>query len=265
MHIGGKIKNWLTGCREAAIGLVLATRNPKFWLVFLLSFCIFGTLLNLLNAGPAALNLFWATEFGGKLRIIGDAFLANFGIGRTFLDFLLNFVITILQSLLLASIYVVWRKNRALKIGQPTPQSSDATPAKANSTKSTKTASSKPAKPTKSTNSISAKPTSSKLSKPAKSTSPSFSIAGITAGLVVLGAGCPTCGTTIITPVIVAFVSTGGYALAGVISGLLTTIAIILVLFALRRTGLDYYNLATGRLACRIPAAHSKKRGKHDS
>lgn len=65
--------------------------------------------------------------------------------------------------------------------------------------------------------------------------------AGIITGLIALGAGCPTCGATLITPLIGAFVSTGGLAIAGTISTLVTVLAIIIAILALRRLGLEAY------------------------
>ena len=65
--------------------------------------------------------------------------------------------------------------------------------------------------------------------------------AGLAAGLAVLGSGCPTCGTTLIAPVIATLFSTSSYTLANVISGILTAIAVIVALFALKRIGNDAY------------------------
>ncbi|MBR2841444.1 hypothetical protein IKE80_01500 [Candidatus Saccharibacteria bacterium] len=65
--------------------------------------------------------------------------------------------------------------------------------------------------------------------------------AGIITGLIALGAGCPTCGATLITPLIGAFVSTGGLAIAGTISTLVTVLAIIIAILALKRLGLEAY------------------------
>lgn len=77
--------------------------------------------------------------------------------------------------------------------------------------------------------------------KIARSSSSGAQSAGIAAGLAVLGAGCPTCGTTLVAPIISAIFSSGGYAVAGFISGFITIIAIIVSLFALKKVGLDAY------------------------
>lgn len=67
--------------------------------------------------------------------------------------------------------------------------------------------------------------------------------AGIAAGLAVLGTGCPTCGTTLLAPVITAAVGSGGMALAGAVSGVLSILAVIVLLFSLKKLGREAYNL----------------------
>ncbi len=64
---------------------------------------------------------------------------------------------------------------------------------------------------------------------------------GIVTGLIALGAGCPTCGTTLIAPLLGAIFSTGGLAITGTVSTIVTWIAIIVAVFALRRLGLENY------------------------
>ena len=75
--------------------------------------------------------------------------------------------------------------------------------------------------------------------KAARASSSGAQSAGIVAGLAVLGAGCPTCGTTLIAPIIGTIFSSGGYAIAGFISGFITVLAIIVSLFALKKIGLE--------------------------
>ena len=65
--------------------------------------------------------------------------------------------------------------------------------------------------------------------------------AGIITGLIALGAGCPTCGTTLITPLLGTVFSTGGFAATGVISGTVTALAIIIAILSLKRIGLETY------------------------
>ena len=69
--------------------------------------------------------------------------------------------------------------------------------------------------------------------------------AGIAAGLAILGAGCPTCGTTLLTPIISAIFSGGSYAIAGTISSVITWVAIAIVLLAIKRVGLETYVIIT--------------------
>ena len=65
--------------------------------------------------------------------------------------------------------------------------------------------------------------------------------AGIVTGLIALGAGCPTCSTTLLTPLLGAIFSTGSFAVAGAVSGIVTALAIIVALLALKRMGLETY------------------------
>ena len=187
------ISKWLDECKMAMSGIVLATREWKFLLAFLSSFIIFGTLMNILSGSSAGWDLFWAVDFGGKMRLLGQAFLANFGIDRALLDWVITFVITILQSILIGRVVLVWQKKRRQKV----------------------------------------------LAK-AKNLN-NMSDAGLVAGLAILGSGCPTCGTTLLAPLLGTVLSSGSFAIAGVISGLINVAAVILALFALKRVGKDAY------------------------
>lgn len=64
---------------------------------------------------------------------------------------------------------------------------------------------------------------------------------GIVAGLALLGSGCPTCGTALITPVLGAIFSGSSYLIAGVVSGAIMVAAVIVAILALRKVGLDIY------------------------
>lgn len=191
----------------ALSGIVLATREWKFLLAFFLSFIIFGTLMNLLSGSFAGWDLFWAVDFGGKMRLLGQAFLANFGVNRALLDWAITFVITILQSILIGLVVLVWQKKRRQKVLAEA----------------------------KNLNNV--------------------SDAGLVTGLAILGSGCPTCGTTLLAPLLGTILSSGGFAIAGVISGLITVAAVILALFALKRVGKDAYVMI---VAERYEKRHSK-------
>ena len=65
--------------------------------------------------------------------------------------------------------------------------------------------------------------------------------AGIITGLIALGAGCPTCGTTLITPLIGVFFSTSSLAIAGAISTIVTILAITIAILSLKRLGVETY------------------------
>lgn len=176
---------WLDEWKLAFYGVAMATREARFWAFFVPVFVVFGTILNLLSGGMAALNLIAATDFAGKLSIIGNAMLGIFGIGRNFLDWLIVFAICLLQAVLIGLIAVVWRHN--------------------------------------------------------KDQAENLESSGIVAGLAILGSGCPTCGTALLAPVIGAIFSTGGYALAGAISGAITIIAVLVALFSVKKVGCDVY------------------------
>ena len=65
--------------------------------------------------------------------------------------------------------------------------------------------------------------------------------AGLVAGLIALGAGCPTCGTTLLTPLLGAIFSTGSLAIAGTISIIVTVLAVLIAILSIKRLGLESY------------------------
>lgn len=197
--IGARLDRWLDEWKMALSGIALATRSGKFLAVMLITFIIFGTLMSLLASSTAALNLFWATDLPGKLRIIGDSFLGIFGVGRSFWDWLPLFLITLLQSILIGLVVLVWQKKRK----------------------------------NRRENLLAGVQNADNLQS-----------AGLVAGLAVLGSGCPTCGTTLLMPVLGAIFSSSSYMLAGVISGVLTIGAVLLALFTLKRIGKETYVMA---------------------
>ncbi len=199
VKIGAKLDRWLDEWKMAASGVLLATRSPRFLVVSLVSLVIFGVLMNLLSSSSAALNLFWATDFTGKLSIIWDSFLAIFGVGRNFWDWLVTFLIVVLQSILIGLVAFVWQKKRRSRRERLLADVHN---------------------------------------------SDNVQSAGLVAGLAILGSGCPTCGTTLLMPIIGTVFSSSGYMLAGAISGILTIGAVILALFTLKRIGKDAYVLA---------------------
>ncbi len=64
---------------------------------------------------------------------------------------------------------------------------------------------------------------------------------GIITGLIALGAGCPTCGTTLIAPLIGAIFSSGSLAITGTVSTIITWVAIIVAILSLKRLGEETY------------------------
>ena len=186
--------NWRKWCDEfvlAGKGILLAAKEKRFWYGFIPSFIFFGMLMNLLAGGTSKFELMGALGFPDCFKILLDSFLAIFGLGQPFLDWLPIFAISILQGILIGLIVLLWNKKREEK--------------------------------TASTN------------------SENLGNAGIITGLIALGAGCPTCGATLITPLIGAIFSTGGLAIAGTISIIVTILAIIIAILSSKRLGEEVY------------------------
>lgn len=194
----------------AGRGLLLATRKKSFWLTFAITFIVFGTLINLLSSGFASFQLIGAClgsgDFGGAFKIIGNAFLAIFGVGREFLDFSLNFILTLFQSVLIALVVFVFKHNKKIK-------------------RAKKSETEKPKNQIKSAD------------------SGALESSAIVAGLAVLGSGCPTCGTTLLAPILGAVLSgtTGAVKIAGTLSLVFNIVAILLAILVFRKLGLETY------------------------
>lgn len=183
--------NWRKWCDEfilAAKGILLATKEKRFWCGFIPTFIIFAILINLLSAGFSKFQLMFSSPeaFG---VIIRDAFLSIFGVNQIFLDWLPIFLICLLQAILVGLIVFLWHKKRKEK----------------------------------------------------DANSAGVEKAGLITGLVALGAGCPTCGTTLLTPLLGAIFSTGSLAIAGAISTIVTVLAVIIAILSLKRLGLETY------------------------
>ena len=181
--------NWRKWCDEfilAGKGIVLATKEKRFWYGFIPSFLFFGILMNLLSGGFSKFELMSAVGFPANLKIILDSFLAIFGYNQPFLDWLPIFSISILQGILIGLIVLLWKKKK-------------------------------------------------------EQNSANLERAGIITGLIALGAGCPTCGTTLLTPLIGAIFSTGSLAIAGTISTIITILAIVIAILSLKRLGEETY------------------------
>lgn len=181
-------QKWLDEFVLAGKGILLATKEKRFLIVFVIAFLFFGTLMNLLAGGFSKFELMGTLGFPESLKIIGDALVGTFGVNMIFTDWLFVFFIALLQGLLIGLIALIWNKKQN-KEGN-----------------------------------------SANVEK-----------AGIITGLIALGAGCPTCGTTLITPLMGMIFSTGGLAATGVISGVVTALAIIIAILSLKRIGLETY------------------------
>lgn len=153
-----------------------------------------------------------ASDLGGVLKIIFDSFLGLFGINKNFLDWLLIFGIAILQAALIGIIAIIWRHNKD------------------------QAAKRKRQRQTEKLDNVAGSEAATGLQN-----------SGIIAGLAILGSGCPTCGTALLTPIIGAVFSGGSVAIAGTVSGIITALAIIIAIFALRRVGLDVYAIIVSK------------------
>ncbi len=187
--------NWRKWCDEfvlAGKGIMLATREKRFWVGFLVAFLFFGTLMNLLAGGFSKFELMGALGFGESLRIIGEALLGVFGYRMIVTEWLPIFGLAVIQGVLIGLIVLLWQKKRVTD---------------------------------------------------AEGTSNSANVekAGIITGLIALGAGCPTCGTTLLTPLLGTLFSSGGMAMAGTISGIATAVAIVVAILSLKRIGEETY------------------------
>lgn len=83
--------------------------------------------------------------------------------------------------------------------------------------------------------------------------------AGIITGLIALGAGCPTCGTTLLTPLLGAIFSTGSLAAAGVISSIVTILAVVIALLSIKRIGEETYVIIINEKYLARKKANSKE------
>ncbi|MBO7718503.1 hypothetical protein J6S37_03360, partial [Candidatus Saccharibacteria bacterium] len=92
-------RKWLDEFVLASKGILLATKEKRFWYGFIPTFLFFGMLINLLSGGLSKFQLMGALGFPASLQIIGSSFLAIFGINQPFLDWLPVFFIAILQGI----------------------------------------------------------------------------------------------------------------------------------------------------------------------
>lgn len=199
-------RKWLDDFALASKGILLATKERKFWYGFIPAFLCFGLLMNLLQGGFAKFELMGALGFPDSLKIIGDSFLAIFGVGQPFLDWLPIFALALLQGILIGLITLLWQKKRAQNAAN-------------------------------------------------------LERAGIITGLIALGAGCPTCGTTLLTPLLGAIFSTGSLAIAGAISTVVTILAVIVAILSLKRLGLETYVIIINE---KYLTRHAKKEPKSE-
>lgn len=187
----------------------MATREKRFLAAFFVAFLGFSVLMNLLSGGTAKFQLMGAAGFSGAMRIIWDALLGVFGVNKIFAEWLPAFALAALQGALIGLITLLWDKKRVRK-GKKGAKAEGADPCYENAEKATNNAE-------------------------------NVQSAGIVTGLIALGAGCPTCGTTLLSPLIGTIFSTGSLAATGVITGVVTAVAVVVALLSLKRLGLETY------------------------
>ena len=203
-------RKWLDDFVLAGKGILLATREKRFWCGFIPTFIFFGMLINLLAGGFSKFELMAATGFEGTMKILGDAFLSIFGVNQIFIEWLPTFFLALLQGILVGLIVFLWQKKKAEK----------------------------------------------------ESNSASVEKAGIITGLIALGAGCPTCGTTLLTPLLGAIFSTGSLAIAGAISAIVTVVAVLVAILSLKRLGVETYVIIINEKYLKKQAEKEKNGGK---
>lgn len=187
-------RKWLDDFVLAGKGILLATKEKRFWYGFVPAFLFFGTLMNMLEDGTAKFSLMWSLGFPGGLRIVGEEMGKIFDATnseRGFEKFISVFLLALIQGILIGLVVLLWKKKRS-------------------TTKN-------------------------------NSNSANAEKAGIVTGLIVLGAGCPTCGPTLLMPLIGAIFSTGSMAIAAAVSYVVTGLAVLIALWSLKRIGLETY------------------------
>ena len=101
-------RKWLDEFVLAGKGILLATKERKFWYGAIPSFIFFGMLMNLLSGGTSKFELMGTLGFPENLQIIGSSFIAIFGVNQPFLDWLPIFLIAILQAILIGLVVLLW-------------------------------------------------------------------------------------------------------------------------------------------------------------
>lgn len=197
-------RKWLDEFVLAGKGILLATKEKRFWYGFIPSFFFFGFLMNFLSDTA---NFSMAGVLG--FPFIWEKFLGIFGYQLAFTDWFPIFSISLLQSILIGLIVLLWHKKR---------NKNDTTNAE------------------------------------------NIGSAGLITGLIALGAGCPTCGVTLLTPIIGMFASAGTALIVGTVSRIVTIVAIVIAILSLKRLGEEVYVIIINEkyLAKKKTAAEAK-------
>ena len=118
-------RKWLDGFILAGKGILLAAKEKRFWIGFVIAFLFFGTLMNLLAGGFSKFELMGTVGFGGSMKIIWDAFIGVFGVNMIFADWVPVFLLALLQGVLIGLIVLLWDKKRVKAGGKSDKKSTD--------------------------------------------------------------------------------------------------------------------------------------------
>lgn len=205
-------RKWLDDFILAGKGILMATKEKRFWYGFIPTFIFFAMLINLLAGGFSKFELMAATGFSGTITILRDSFLSIFGINQIFVEWLPTSLLALLQGVLVGLIVFLWQK---------------------------------------------------KKESASSNNSANVEKAGLITGLIALGAGCPTCGTTLLTPLLGAIFSTGSLAIAGAISTIVTILAVTIAILSLKRLGVETYVIIVNEKYLLKQAKKEKDGGKN--
>lgn len=73
---------------------------------------------------------------------------------------------------------------------------------------------------------------------------------GIVASFFLLSSGCPTCGTALLTPILLSILGSSGLALAGTLSIILNLLSMLLALFVFQKVGYEAYIILEDQKYC---------------
>ena len=91
-------RKWLDEFLLAGKGIILATKEKRFWMGFVPAFIFFGMLINLLSGGFSKFELMGMAGFNGSMKILLDTFLSIFGYKMIFWEWLPAFALALIKE-----------------------------------------------------------------------------------------------------------------------------------------------------------------------